>query len=129
MPGLSPALLRPRNGYDVHVGSGIQFISLVGCNHPFDVHDPCGTHSIWYRLFLLGLTSYGMAISEIFHVALRVGPVTLRPSRGLIVEVNTVVAAQAEVVSGGLLHSLVSLGIVLCFLCSSLEICPYLLAS
>ena len=80
VPG--PVLLKPRNGGDAHVGSGIQFLSLAGYSHLFGVHDPCGTHSIWYRLFLLGLTSSGTANSEIFHVALRVGPVTLRPSRG-----------------------------------------------
>ena len=80
VPG--PDLLKPRNGGDAHVGSSIEFLSLVGCSHLFGVHDPCGTHSIWYRLFLLNLTSSEMAISEIFHVALRIGPVTLRLSRG-----------------------------------------------
>ena len=64
----------------------------------FGVHDPCGTHSIWYRLFWLGLISSGMAILETFRVVLRVGPVTLRLSGGCIAEVNTAAAAQAEVV-------------------------------
>ena len=82
MATLGPDLLKPRNGGDVHIGSGTQFISLAGCSHLFGVHDPCGTHSIWYCLFSLGLTSSKMAISEIFHVALRVGLVTLRLSRG-----------------------------------------------
>ena len=77
-----PVLLTPRNDKDAHVGSGTQFLSSGGCSHRFDVHDPCGTHSIWYCLFLLDLTSSDMAISEIFHVALRVGPVTLRLSGG-----------------------------------------------
>ena len=77
-----PDLLKPRNDEDAHVGSGTQFLSSVGCSHLFGVHDPCGTHSIWYCLFLLGLTSSEMAILEIFHVALRVGPMTLRLSRG-----------------------------------------------
>ena len=75
-------LLKPCNGGDAHVGSTIKFLSLVGCSHLFGVHDPCGTRSIWYCLFLLDLTSSEMAISEIFHVALRVGPEILRLSRG-----------------------------------------------
>ena len=73
-----PVLLKPRNGEDAHVGSGTQFLSSTGCNHRFSVHDPHGTHSIWYCLFLLGLISSKMAILEIFHVALHVGPMTLR---------------------------------------------------
>ena len=79
-PGLD--LLKPRNGDDVHVGSGIQFLSSVGCSHLFGAHDPYGTHSIWYCPFLLGLTSSEMTTSEIFHVALRVEPMTLRLLRG-----------------------------------------------
>ena len=75
-------LLKPRNCEDAHVGSDTQFLSSVGCSHRFVVHDPCGTHSIWYCLFLLGLTSCEMVISEIFHVALRVRPMTLRLSGG-----------------------------------------------
>ena len=75
-----PNLLKPRNTEDAHVGSSTQFISSTGCSHRSGVHDPCGTRSIWYCLFLLGLTSSEMAISEIFHVSLRVGPVTLRLS-------------------------------------------------
>ena len=43
-----------------------------------------------------------MAISETFHVALRVGPATLRLSGGCIAEVNTAAAAQDEVVPGDL---------------------------
>ena len=61
-----PDLLKPRNGGDAYVRSGTQFISLGGCNHLFDVHDPYGTHSIWYCLFSLGLTSSKMAISKKF---------------------------------------------------------------
>ena len=75
-------LLKARNGEDVHVGSGIQFLSSARCSHMFGVHDPCGTHSIWYCPFLLGLTSFEMATLEIFYVALRVGLVTLRLSGG-----------------------------------------------
>ena len=75
-------LPEPCSGGDAHVGSGIQFLFLAGCSHLFGVHDPCGTHRIWYRLLLLGLTSSRMAISGIFHVVLRVGPVTLRLSGG-----------------------------------------------
>ena len=66
----SPDLLKPRNGKDAHVGLDTRFLSSPGCSHRFGVHDPCGTHSIWYCLFLLGLTSSEMAISEIFHVVL-----------------------------------------------------------
>ena len=43
----SPDLLRPRRSEDVHIGSGIQFPSSVGCNHLFNVHDPCGIHNTW----------------------------------------------------------------------------------
>ena len=100
--GLVLSLLRPRNGEDVRVRPGIQSLSSVGCNHRFGVHDTCGTHSIWYCLFLLGLTLSKMATSLIFHVALRVGPVTLRLSGRCIAKVNIVAAAQAEVVPGGL---------------------------
>ena len=82
MAAPSPDLLKPRNGEDAHVGSGTQFLSSDGYSHLFGVHDPCGTHSIWYCLFLLGLTSFEMAISENFHIALRVEPVTLRLSWG-----------------------------------------------
>ena len=74
MAAPGPDLLKPCKGEDAHVRSGTQFLSLAGCSHRFSVHDPYGTHSIWCCLFLLGLTSSEMAISEIFHVALRVGP-------------------------------------------------------
>ena len=80
VPG--PDHLKPHNDEDAHVGSGTQFLSLAGCSHLVGVHDPCGTHSFWYCLFLLDLTSSEMAISGIFHVALRVGPMTLRLSGG-----------------------------------------------
>ena len=63
MAGFVLILLRPRNGVDVLVGSSIQSLSLAGCSHQFGVHDPCGTHSIWYYLSLLGLTLSGMATS------------------------------------------------------------------
>ena len=129
MAGVVLTLLRPRNNEDAQVGSGIQSLSLVECSHRFGVHDPCRTHNIWYCLFLLGLTLSKMATLEIFHVALHVRPVTLRPSRGCISEVNTVAIARAEVVPGGLGRSLVFLGTTLYFLCSSLGICPCLPAS
>ena len=80
VPGLN--LPKPHSGGNAHVGLGIQFLFLVGCSRLFGVHDLYGTHSIWYRLLSLGLTSFGMAISGIFHVALCVGPMTLRPSGG-----------------------------------------------
>ena len=80
VPGL--ILLKLRNNEDVHVESGTEFLSLVECSHRFGAYDPCGTHSIWYCLFSLDLTSSEMAISEIFHVALRVGPMIPRLSEG-----------------------------------------------
>ena len=80
VPGLE--LPKPRNGGDAHIRSGIQFLSLTRCSILFDFYEPYGTYSIWYHLVLLGLTSCGMAISEIFHVALRVEHVTLRPLGG-----------------------------------------------
>ena len=52
----SPDLLRPRSGEDVHVGSSIQFPSLVGCNHLFSVHDPYGIHNTWLSPSSLGLS-------------------------------------------------------------------------
>ena len=102
MARLVLALLRPHNDKDVRIGLGIQSLSSVGCSHRFGVHDPCGTHIIWYCLFLLGLTLSEMATSENFHVALCVGPVTLRLSGGCISEVNIAAVAQAEVIPGGL---------------------------
>ena len=102
MDGLILTLMRPRNDEDVHVGLGIQSLSSIGCSHRFDVHDPYGTHNIWYCLFLLGLTLSEMATSEIFHVALRAGLVTLRLSGGCIAEVNTATTTRTEVVLGGL---------------------------
>ena len=59
----------------------------------FGVHGPCGTHNIWCRPFSQGLTSSRIATSGTFHVALRVGPATLRPKEGCIVEVNTAAVA------------------------------------
>ena len=102
MAGLVLALLRPRNSEDVRVGSGIQSFSSIGCIHRFDIHDSRGTHSIWYCLFLLGLTLSEMATSENFHVALRTGLVTLRLLGGCIAEVNTAAEARAELVPSGL---------------------------
>ena len=102
MAGLVLTLLRPRKGEGVRVGSGIQSPSSVGCSHRFGVHDPYGNHSIWYCLFLLGLTLSGMATLKIFHVVLRIEPMILRLSEGCIAEVNTAAAAQAEVVPSGL---------------------------
>ena len=82
MAAPGPDFPEPRSCGDAHVGSGIQFLFLARCSRLFGVHDPCGTQSIWYRLLSLGLTSSGMAISRIFHVALRIRPMTLRPSGG-----------------------------------------------
>ena len=80
MPG--PDLLRPRSGEDVHVGSGIQFPSLAGCNHLFGVHDSYGIHNTWLSLFSLGLSSSEMATLKTFHAASHVGPMTPRLSGG-----------------------------------------------
>ena len=76
-------LLRPRSSEDVHVGSGIQFPSPTGYSRLFGVYDPYGTHSTWYCLFLLGLSSSEMATLGIFHVAPGVEPVILRQSGGV----------------------------------------------
>ena len=77
-----PGLLRPRSGEDVHIGSGIQFPSLAGCNHLFGVHDPYGIHNTWLSPSSLDLSSSEMATLKIFHVASHVGPVTPRLPRG-----------------------------------------------
>ena len=79
MPG--PNLLRPRSGEDLHVGSGIQFPSSVGCYHLFGVHDPCGIHNTWLSLFLLGMSSSKMATLKTFRAAPCVGPMIPRLSR------------------------------------------------
>ena len=78
----SPDLLRPRSGEDVHVRSGIQFPSLVGCNHLFGVHDSYGIHNTWLSLFFLGLSSSEMTTLRTIRAAPRVGPVIQRLSRG-----------------------------------------------
>ena len=80
VPG--PDLLRPLSGEDVHIGSGIQFPSSVGCNHLFGVHDPCGIHNTWLSLFSLGLSSSEMATLKTFRATSLVGPMTPRLSRG-----------------------------------------------
>ena len=80
VPG--PDLLRPLSGEDVHIGSGIQFPSSVGCNHLFGVHDPCGIHNTWLSLFSPGLSSSEMATLKTFRATSRVGPMTPRLSRG-----------------------------------------------
>ena len=77
-----PNLLRPQSGEDVHIGSGIQFPSSVGCNHLFDVNDPYGIHSTWLSLFLLGLSLSEMATLKTFWAAPHLGPVIPRLSRG-----------------------------------------------
>ena len=52
LPG--PDLLRPLRGEDVHVGSGIQFPSLPGCNHLFGVQDPYGTQKYLVESLFVG---------------------------------------------------------------------------
>ena len=93
----SPDLLWPRSDEDVHVESGIQFPSSIGCNHLFGVHDPCGIHNTWLSLFLLGLSSSEMATLRTFRVAPRVRLMIPRLSRGLIAGVDITVAARVEV--------------------------------
>ena len=80
VPGFD--ILRPRCGEDVHVRSGIQFPSSVGCNHMFGLHDPYGIHNIFLSLSSLGMPSSKMATLITFHAASHVGPVTPRLSRG-----------------------------------------------
>ena len=80
VPG--PDLLRPRSGEDVHVRSGIQFPSSVGCNHLFGVHDPYGIQNTWLSLFSLGLSSSETTTLKTFRATSHVGPVTPRLLRG-----------------------------------------------
>ena len=80
VPSLDP--LRPRSGEDVHVESGIQFPSSVGCNHLFGVYDPYGIHNTWLSPSSLGLSSFETATLKTFRAASHVGPVTPRLSRG-----------------------------------------------
>ena len=79
-PGLR--ILRPQIDEDVHVGSGIQFPSSIGCNHLFGVHDPYGIRNTWLSPSLLGLSSFEMGTLKNFRAASHVGPVTSRLSRG-----------------------------------------------
>ena len=91
VPGLD--LMRPRSGEDVHVRSGIQFPSSVGCNHLFRVHDPYEIHNTWLSLFSLGMFSSETTTLKTFRAASHVGPVTPRLLRGGIVEVDIAAAA------------------------------------
>ena len=78
----SSDLREPRNGGDVHVGSGIRFLFLAEYSHLSDVHDLCGSLSTWPCLFWLGPSSSEMAILKISHVAPHIGLETPRPSGG-----------------------------------------------
>ena len=69
-------------GEDVHVGSGIQFPSLAGCNHLFGVHDPYEIHNTWLSSSSLGLSSSETTTLQTFRASSHVGPMTLRLSRG-----------------------------------------------
>ena len=79
---LGPDLLRPQSDEDVHIGLGIQFPSLAGCNHLFGVHDPYGIRNTWLSPSSLGMSSFEMATLKKFHVASHVRPMTPRLSRG-----------------------------------------------
>ena len=61
-------LLEPRNGEDVHIGLGIEFISSTEYSHLSSAHDLCGTPSTWLCPSLLGLSSSKMATLKISHV-------------------------------------------------------------
>ena len=75
-------LLEPRNGGDVHVGLGIQFISSAEYNYLFDAHDLCGTRNTWLCLFLLGPSSSETTTLKTSHATPRIGLETSRLSGG-----------------------------------------------
>ena len=79
---LGSDLWEPRNGEDVHDGSGIRFIFLTEYSHLSDAHDLCGSRSTWSCLFWLGLSSSETTILKTSHVAPRIGLETRRPLGG-----------------------------------------------
>ena len=78
----SSDLLEPRNGRDVHVGLGIQFLFSIQYSHLFGAHDLCGTCSTWLCLFFLGPSSSQTATLKTSHDAPCIGLEKPRPLGG-----------------------------------------------
>ena len=75
-------LWEPRNGEDVHVGSGIQFLFSIEYSHLSDVRDLYGSSNTWSCLFWLGPFSFEMAILKTSHVVPCIGLEIPRPLGG-----------------------------------------------
>ena len=116
-------LLGPHNDGDSHVGLGTRFLSSTEYSHPFCAHGPCGIHSTWLCLFLLGPFSSETVTLKTSHAAPRIGLETLRLLGGSTAEVGTAAAALARVDPRGPKRYLFSLEIDLCLLYPSVEIC------
>ena len=80
MPGSD--LLEPRNGGDVHIGLGIQFLSSTEYSNLFGAHDLCGPRSTWLCLFLLGRSSFETVTLKTSHVVPHIKLETWRPLGG-----------------------------------------------
>ena len=80
MPGSD--LQEPRNGRDVHVESGNQFLFSIEFNHLSDAHDLYGSRNTWSCLFWLGPSSFEMVILRTSHAVLHIGLEIPRPSGG-----------------------------------------------
>ena len=78
----SSNLQEPRNGGDVHVGSGIQFLFSIEYSRMSDVRDLCGSRNTWSCLFWLGPSSSEMVILKTSHVVPRIGLEIPRSSGG-----------------------------------------------
>ena len=63
----------PRNGEDVHVGSGIRLLFSIEYSHMSDVRDLYGSHNTWSCLFWLGPFSFEMSILKTSHAVPHIG--------------------------------------------------------
>ena len=81
MPGFD--LWEPRNGGDVHVGLGIQFLFSIEYNHLSDVRDLYGSRNTWSCLFRMGPSTFEIAIIKTSHVVPHIGLEIPRPSGGV----------------------------------------------
>ena len=72
-------LREPRNGRDVHVGSGIRFLFSIEYSHLSDVRDLNENCNTWSCLFWVGSSSFEMAILTTSHIAPRIGLEIPRP--------------------------------------------------
>ena len=75
-------LREPRNGGDVHVGSGIRFLFSIKYSHFSDARDLYGSRNTWSCLFWLGSSSFEMTILKTSHVVLHIGLKIPRQSGG-----------------------------------------------